>query len=149
MISFEAGAAVEIHNGQFRVRGTIVGPGEDDETWIVDMLRNRRPVPIQHIRLATMSAEKPWEDAPREMLEQQLAVMATLLAAAQAESAGMLEVIAMQCDALGALQGGQSEEWYERLVDRLENYLVQQTGQRHPLAIADVALRDLVSHILD
>lgn len=154
VISFEPGAAVIIENGRFRARGVVLGPA-DAEGWIkVEIFRNKIDVPLAQVRVGEMSAEKPWQDAPREMLEHQLGVMATQLAAARAESAGMLEVIAMQCDALGALQvpavpKDQENEWYESLVDRLETYLVQLVGQRHPLAIADPALRDLVSHILD
>lgn len=118
-----------------------------------------------------MSAERPWEDAPREMLEQQLARMATQLAglqgaadqiaALQAEVEGLGEVIAMQMEAIApaaplvkrqpvagtADHGFDDTEWYERLVDHLETYLVRTVGSRNPLRIDDADLRALVQHI--
>lgn len=111
-----------------------------------------------------MSAERPWEDAPREVLEQQLLTQAAEIARMLAEAEGMATVVAAQMDLIGDLQSTArpipangpvvpkdqaDDEWFLALVDHLQTYLSQQCGSRAPLHIADVTLRDLVSHILD
>lgn len=103
---------------------------------------------------------------PRQMLEDDYKAMGAKVAALHAEIAGLLSVIDMQVEAITAAPAASvakgtpsndivrnSEqaniEWFERLVDHLETYLVRVVGSRHPLAIADPDLRALVSHILD
>jgi hypothetical protein len=114
--------------------------------------------------VGTMSAERPYEDAPREVLEQQLIRQAAEIASMLAEAEGMATVVAAQMELIGDLQSTarplpasgpivpkeqSDDEWFLGLVDHLQTYLSQQCGSRAPLHIADVALRDLVSHILD
>src|SRR5690348_12998016 len=148
-----SGDRITVENGRFLAHGVVLGPPDTpnppypEPRVKVEIFRNKIDVPLAQVRLAKMSAEKPWEDAPREMLEAQLATMATQLAAAQLENAGLVEVVAMQCEAIAPpdeapdhkLIGLREEhaEFRERLIDLLENYLVRQLGSRHPLRIAD------------
>lgn len=153
--SFEPGDEIIVENGRFFARGVVIGPADTlvppypEPRLKVEIFRNKIDVELRLMRLA-MSADRPWADAPREMLEQQLAVMATQVAGMQAEIAGLTEVIAMQMgfiDAPPTPKVQSDNEWYERLVDRLENYLVRTIGERRPLRIDDVDLRALVWHI--
>lgn len=151
-----SGDRITVENGRFLAHGVVLGPPDTpnppypEPRVKVEIFRNKIDVPLAQVRLAKMSAQRPWEDAPREMLEAQLATMATQLAAAQLENAGLVEVVAMQCEAIAPRAPKiEGNEWYEHLVDLLENYLVRQLGSRHPLRIADDDLRALVSHILD
>lgn len=88
-----------------------------------------------------------------------------------AEQNALAEVVAMQCEALASApaattnpptkvvrrailsgltaEGEDGNEWFDKLVDLTELYLVRQLGERHPVRIADEDLRRLVSHILD
>lgn len=186
---FSPGDAIIVENGRFFARGVVIGPADKptppypEPRLKVEIFRNKIDVELRLMRLA-MSAERPWADAPREMLEQQLARMATQLAglqgaadqiaALQAEVEGLGEVIAMQCDTLGdvstdlaaasaevtnlsrtlldkgdttADKEAEDTEWYERLVDHLETYLVRQGLGRKPLRIDDADLRALAQHI--
>lgn len=166
-----SGDRITVENGRFLAHGVVLGPPDTpnppypEPRVKVEIFRNKIDVPLAQVRLAKMSAQRPWEDAPREMLEAQLMAQAAQLATAQAEIAGLVEVVAMQCEAIapppvfsgiihhwenGAGAPVNDEgEWFERLVDLMENYLVRQLGSRHPLRIADDDLRALVSHILD
>lgn len=114
--------------------------------------------------VGTMSAEHPYEDAPRDVLESSLARQAAQIAKLLGEQQELGEVIAMQMDLLAAKSstdrplpsGGavvpkteDDNEWFQELIFRLQTYLSQRCGSRAPLHIADVALRNLVSHILD
>ena len=115
--------------------------------------------------VTVVSAERPYEDAPREVLERQLMRQAAQIAGMLSEAEGMTQLISTQMEMIADLQtttralpaGGAKatphslEEfaWYTTLVAKLETYLSQQCGSRAPLHISDVALRELVSHILD
>lgn len=105
-----------------------------------------------------MSAENPWEDAPRDMLEREFARQAVQLARMVTERVELLKVIEVQMDAIGVvpltLRAGvvatpADVEWYCALVTRLQTVLARQCGTRTPLNIADGALRDLTNHILE
>lgn len=119
-------------------------------------------VPTSNVRVGTMSAERPYEHAPREVLEAQLALQAAQIAKMMGEVEGLITVTAMQMELLSAPParalpaGGQSQlhtrddfAWFVTLVAILENYLSQQCGSRAPLQISDPILRALTSHILD
>lgn len=111
-----------------------------------------------------LSAERPYEDAPREVLEQQLQRQAAQIARMMGEVENYAAVIGQQMELIDELQSNprplpaagpvyvkeqEDFEWFETLVFKLQTYLSQQCGSRAPLHIADATLRDLVSHILD
>ncbi len=163
-----SGERITVENGRFLAHGVVIGAPDPEpypEPRIkVEIFRNKIDVPLSQVRLAKMSAQNPWEDAPRDMLEEALATQAATIARMMGDNEALLAVIDMQVEAMTAgapvTKGTPNNdivrnseqaniEWYERLVDHLENYLVRQVGSRHPLAIADPDLRALVSHILD
>lgn len=150
-----SGDRITVENGRFLAHGVVIGPAERADWIKVEIFRNKIDVPLSQVRLAKMSAQNPWEDAPREMLEEALATQAATIARMTGENEALLAVIDMQVGAIATpitppeiIMEGHGE-WFERLVDLLENYLVRQLGDRHPLRIADPDLRALVSHILD
>ena len=111
-----------------------------------------------------MSAERPYEDAPREVLESALARQAAQIAKMLTEAEGMAAVVALQMELIGDLQSSErplpaggpvvpkeaaDDEWFLELVAKLQTYLSHTCGSRAPLHIADPTLRELVSHILD
>lgn len=144
----------------------------------VHVFRNDLDVPIEHTRLAPMTTTPvdPMREAvagmPREMLETGYLEAHAQLARRLLEIEGLNEVVVAQCEALGeatavsassppskvvrravlsglTAEGEDGGEWFERLVDLLETYLVRTLGERHPLRIDDSDLRALVAHILD
>lgn len=151
------GDFVTIRNGNFHAVGEYVGPGKDGKLR-VRAVKNEFDVAPEYVELGGMISVP--EGARRhEELVNGLALMT-------AERDALAEVVAMQCEVIASMQpaagrplpaGGQvkpkvvdgSNEWFEGLVDRLELYLLRHIGTRKPLSIADVDLRNLVSHILD
>lgn len=151
MSCFNPGDAIIVENGRFFARGVVIGPSDPAITYPeprlkVEIFRNKIDVELRLMRLA-MSADRPWADAPREMLEQQLARMAQQLAGLMAENEGLGEVVAMQMEAIAPAAKPEPNEWFERLEDHLETYLVRTVGERRPLRIDDADLRALVQHI--
>jgi hypothetical protein len=153
-----SGDRITVENGRFLAHGVVIGPAERADWIKVEIFRNKIDVPLSQVRLAKMSAQNPWEDAPREMLENALSRQAATIARMTGDNEALLAVIDMQVEAMTAVPPSERPpkiimdghgEWYERLIDLLENYLARQLGDRHPLRIADPDLRALVSHILD
>lgn len=157
MTSFDPGVAITVENGRFLAHGVVIGPPDPkpypEPRIKVEIFRSRIDVPIEQVRLAEMSAQRPWEDAPREVLESQLMQQAAQIVALEAQAQGMADVLAMQMEAINAppvrKDDTNGNEWFEKLVDILETYLVREVGSRQPVRIANEDLRRLVSHILD
>lgn len=149
LCAMNPGDVVTIRNGNFYAVGEYIGPGKDGKLR-VRAIKNEFDVSPEYVELGGM---------PNTALEDELEAMT-------AERDALAEVVAMQCEVIANMQpgacrplpaGGQVKpkvvngdtEWFEGLVDHLELYLLRHLGTRKPLSIADVDLRNLVTHILD
>lgn len=163
------GDVVTIRNGNFHAVGEYVGPGKDGKLRVF-AIKNEFDVSPEYVELGKhMNDLTPPHWGAEDGREDGMAMLASMgeeFEAMRAERDALAEVVAMQCEVIASMQpgtgrplpaGGQvkpkvvddSTEWFEGLVDRLELYLLRQLGTRKPISIADVDLRNLVSHILD
>lgn len=151
------GDVVTIRNGNFHAVGEYVGPGKDGKLRVF-AIKNEFDVSPEYVELGGMVLVPEGARRHEELVKG--------LEAMTAERDALAMVVAMQCEVIASMQPGagrplpagglvkpkvvdDSTEWFEGLVDRLELYLLRHLGTRKPLSIADVDLRNLVSHILD
>lgn len=107
-----------------------------------------------------MSAENPWEFAPREMLEQQLMRQAAQIATLLREKKELEDTVIAQMELVSqpaTLPLGRREAWpaapsdvmwYIGLVMKLQDLLARECGRRDPAHIDNHTLRALAEHIL-
>lgn len=159
------GDVVTIRNGNFHAVGEYVGPGKDGKLRVF-AVKNEFDVSPEYMELGKHMNDSGTVLQQLATAEYELHLSSSELEAVTAERDALANLVAMQCEVIASLQPGagrplpaggevkpkvvdDSTEWFEGLVDRLELYLLRRVGTRKPLSIADVDLRNLVSHILD
>jgi hypothetical protein len=105
-----------------------------------------------------MSAENPWEDAPRAVLEQQLMAFASRCAKLMSENTALEQAVTKLVTSPPPLPLGRREAWpaspadsmwYVGLVMKLQDLLARECGRRDPAHIDNHTLRALTEHILE